>query len=282
MALQIGSMTLESVVGGVFGLDGGAMFGVVPRPLWARKLPPDEGHRVPLVARCLLIRQGDRKVLVDAGLGQRWSDREREMFAIQPEVDLIENLEALGVAPEEITNVIITHLHWDHAGGLVLEEEGAPPRLAFPNATHHVQRRNWKWGHSPTERDLRSYRAEDMAPLEESGQLHFVEGATELLPGVELLPTEGHTVGQQLVKVSDGETTLLFCGDIIPTSAHLPTAWGMAYDLYPLTVIEEKKQILAQALEEGWILFFEHDPKIAACRLSEEGGKVRIAETFDF
>lgn len=283
MARALGKFVLHEILGGAFALDGGAMFGIVPRPLWSKELEPDELGRVGLVTRSLLVETGERRVLIDAGPGERWPEKEREIYAIDPAVEIRRGLRAAGVAPEDVTDVIVTHLHWDHAGGLTFDDPATgEARLSFPGAVHHVQRRNWRWAHLPTERDLKSYRTEDYDLLEQSGRVHFVEGETEILAGIQLLPSDGHTVGQQLVRLQDGGETLLFCADVIPTASHIRTTWGMGYDLYPLTVIEEKKQILAQALEEGWILYFEHDPRIAACRVEERNGRVAVGEEVRF
>lgn len=281
MALTLGRFKLRAVTAGAFSLDGGALFGVVPRPLWSKEMAPDDENRVRLVARSLLVEVDDRRILVDAGPGDRWRDKPRRIFDIDPAVDLVASLGELGIDPGDVTDVIVTHFHWDHAGGLT-HLDGDRLRLTFPKANHHVQRRNWKWAHTPSDRDQRSYRGEDLEALEESGRVHFIEGETEMLPGLTLLTSEGHTVGQQLVRISDGDRTVLHPADTIPTAAHLGPAWGMGYDLYPLTVIEEKKQILAQALEEGWILFFGHDARLAGCTVREEAGRVRVDARVEF
>jgi glyoxylase-like metal-dependent hydrolase (beta-lactamase superfamily II) len=162
-------------------------------------------------------------------------------------------------------------------GGLTRDENGKVA-MSFPNATVHLQRRNWMWAHHASEKDAGSFRAATYEALERSGRLHLLEGATELCPGVDIFVSEGHTVGLQLVKVSDGDKTVAYCGDLVPTTAHLRAAWVMAYDLYPLTTIEEKKMLLAQAAEEGWVLFFEHDPNVAACTVKEDQGEVVVNE----
>ena len=282
MALTLGRFQLREVIAGSFALDGGALFGLVPRPLWSQEMAPDDANRVRLVARSLLVDVDDRRILVDAGPGDRWGDAARAIYRIDPELDLTASLRTAGVDPDSITDVIVTHFHWDHAGGLTRVGDDGRLRLTFPRADHHVQRRNWKWAHTPSERDARSYRPDDLEALEESGRVHFIEGETEMLEGLTLLTSEGHTVGQQLVRISDGAGTLLHPADVIPTAAHLGPAWGMGYDLYPLTVIEEKKQILAQALEEGWILFFGHDARLAGCTVREEAGRVRVDRQIDF
>ena len=278
MPLRAGKFELHEVRDGTFALDGGAMFGVVPRVLWEKKCAPDAKNRITLALRCLLLVEGKRKILVDCGIGRRWDEKHREMYRIDhSQLDLDRELARARVKREEITDVILTHLHFDHVGGLT-REEGGRIAMSFPNATYHLQRRNWVWAHHASEKDAGAFRAATFEALERSGRLHLLEGATELCPGVDIFVSEGHTVGLQLVKVGNGDQTVAFCGDLVPTTAHLRASWVMAYDLYPLTAIEEKKLLLAQAAEEGWVLFFEHDPNVAACTVKEEQGEVVVNE----
>lgn len=272
MPFELGHLTVHEVRDGTIALDGGAMFGVVPRPLWERLLPPDARNRVHLAMRCMLVLDGKRRILVDDGAGTRWDGRHRDLYGISHEgnLGLDAELRRAGLTRDDITDVVLTHLHFDHAGGTVRDEAGQL-KLGFPNATYHLQRRHWKWAHQATDKDRGSFRPDDFAPLEKSGQLHLLEGGTELYPGINLFVSEGHTVGLQLVRLEAGDHTLVFCGDLIPTTAHLKSAWVAAYDLYPLTVIEEKKQLLAQAVEEGWYLFLEHDPSVAMCTVKDDG-----------
>jgi glyoxylase-like metal-dependent hydrolase (beta-lactamase superfamily II) len=275
MPYTLGRFTIHAVRDGSICLDGGAMFGVVPRPLWEKKFPPDDRNRIQLAVRCMLILDGKRRVLVDDGVGVEWSGKHRDMYGIDHgATDLDRELQKAGLTRGDITDVVLTHLHFDHAGGTT--RDGA---LAFPNATYHLQRRHWKWAHQPSEKDAGSFRHQDFAALESSGRLHLLEGATELYEGLHLFVSEGHTVGLQLVRIESGEQTMVYCGDLVPTTSHLRAPWVAAYDLYPLTVIEEKKQLLAQALEEKWVLFFEHDPHVAACTVKDEGkGQVMVDE----
>jgi len=275
MSLQLGPHRLDALETGTFSLDGGAMFGIVPKALWERKLAADALNRVPLAARCLLIRTAGRVILVDVGLGEQWSGKERGLYGIDSSTrNLDTELARVGLRRVDVTDVILTHLHFDHAGG-ALDASG---ELAFPSATYHLQRRNWTWASHPSERDRGSYRAQTFARLGTSGALHLLEGETELFPGVHLILSEGHTVALQLVRVESEEGWLTFCADLIPTTAHLAPAWSMSYDLHPLAVLEEKKMLVAEAIEERGILFFEHDPIVQACRVREEGGEVVVAE----
>ena len=279
MPLSLGSMTVHALVEGRLALDGGAMFGVVPRVLWERRFAADERNRISLVNRSMLVVTGTRKILVDTGMGHRWDGQHRAMYGLEQNRGLDAALTSLGLGRADITDVVLTHLHFDACGGTVREEGGAR-RLSYPNATVHLQRRQWKWAHQPSEKDAGSFRHDDFALLEGSGQLHLLEGSTELYDGVHLFVSEGHTVGMQLVRLeSPAGETLVFCGDLIPTTAHLYAPWVSAFDLYPLTSVEEKRQLLAQALEEKWRLFFSRDPGVATCTVREEGdGRVGVDE----
>ena len=274
--MRLGRYELHAVRDGTFALDGGAMFGIVPRPLWERRIAPDARNRIPLAARCLLAvdRAARRVILVDAGMGEKWGAKWIDIYGIDKSGgDLLAGLRRLGFGPEDVTDVLLTHLHFDHAGGVTRLDPDGRPALVFPRATHHVQRRAWQWAHRPSEKDAGSYLEEDFGLLQHSNLLHLLDGPATPFPDVELIVSEGHTVGQQLPRFHDGATHLTFCGDVIPTSAHLRPSWVMAYDLNPLTTIEEKKVLVAEALEDDGVLFFEHDPAVAACRLEERGGE---------
>lgn len=279
--VQLGRYQLTGLVEATFALDGGAMFGTVPRPLWERQLSPDARNRVRLAARCLLAVDADagRRILVDAGMGEKWDAQSAERYGLDHRGGGLDAaLAERGLRRADVTDVILTHLHFDHAGGATRRAGDGRLEVAFPRATFHVQRRNWHWAHAPTEKDQGSYLAENFAPLEHAGRLHLVDGECELFPDVELVLSEGHTVAQQLPRFHGDGTHLTFCSDVIPTRAHLRVPWVMAYDLYPLTTLEEKKMLLAQALEDDGILFFEHDPDLAACRVREEDGQPAFRE----
>jgi glyoxylase-like metal-dependent hydrolase (beta-lactamase superfamily II) len=279
--IRIGRYELSGLLDATFALDGGAMFGIVPRPLWERQIAPDPRNRIRLAARCLLAidRDARRVLVVDDGIGERWDAKRAEIYAIDRSGGgLREALARTGVRPEDVTDVLLTHLHFDHAGGTVRRAEDGRLALSFPRATYHVQRRNWQWAHAPSERDAGSFRAEDFELLQHSNQLHLVEGEAELFPDVELVVSEGHTVGQQLPRFHGEGTHLTYCGDVVPTHAHLRPSWVMGYDLFPVTTVEEKKVLLAEALEDDGILFFEHDAEMAACRLVERDGEIVFRE----
>lgn len=271
MPLRVGPMTVHALVEGRLALDGGAMFGVVPRTLWERRFRPDERNRISLVTRSMLIEHGPRRILVDLGMGSRWDGKHRAIYGLEAGHHGLDGaLAKLNLQRTDITDVVLSHLHFDAAGGTT-REEGGELRLSFPRATVHVQRRHWKWAHHPSAKDAGSFRHEDFALLESSGLLHLMEGSTELYDGVNLVVSEGHTVGMQLVRLEAGDTPLVFCADLIPTTAHLPAPWISAFDIYPLTSIEEKRQLLAQAVEEGWQLFFARDPDVAICTVKDDG-----------
>lgn len=272
--LKLGRWELASALDGWFALDGGAMFGIVPRPLWEKRIPPDARNRVRLAARCLVAvdRDARRVVLVDDGLGDKWDQKRTDIYAIDRGGGLDAALAALGLARDDVTDVLLTHLHFDHAGGTTRRGADGALAPAFPRATYHLQRTNWLWAHSPTEKDRGSFLPDDFELLQHSNRLHLLDGDAPLFPDLQLIVSEGHTVGQQLPRFHGDGTHLTFCGDVIPTHAHLKPSWVMAYDLYPVTTIDEKKMLMAEALEDGGILFFEHDPAMAACRLREDGG----------
>jgi glyoxylase-like metal-dependent hydrolase (beta-lactamase superfamily II) len=269
----VGRYDISTVVDARFAVDGGAMFGVVPRPVWERDFPPDARNRVGLAARCLVAvdRDAGKVVLVGAGLGDRWDAGEAERLALDRSgAGLDAGLARLGVRREDVTDLVLTHLHKDHAGGVVRRGAGGALELSFPRARHHLQRRAWQAAHGPSEKEVFLYRPEDVELLGHSNLLHLVEGDAAILPDVALVASEGHTAGLQLPRFEGAGAHLTWCGDVIPTHAHLRPAWVAAYDVLPVTTIEEKKVLLAEALEDDGILAFEHDPVMAACRLRED------------
>ena len=282
--MRIGAYDVVSVQTGRFALDGGAMFGVVPRVLWERHMTPDAKHRIPMALRSLLIRGQGRTILVDTGVGEtKWSDKERAMYAIDhSEHDLACALGSNGVTPSDITDVILTHLHFDHAGGATTQDPDGTLRPTFPNATYYLQQRNLAWAEHPTEKDQASYLERDFGPIIERGQLQLLEDGDALpFDGIELEISDGHTEAQQLPRISDGEVTIQYCGDVIPTRVHVPIPWVMGYDIRPLQTMEEKKSLLRRAVDENWILAYEHDPDLAATRVVETEKGFTAGEAVD-
>jgi glyoxylase-like metal-dependent hydrolase (beta-lactamase superfamily II) len=262
--MKIGGYNLFPIPAGRFRLDGGAMFGVVPKTLWEREHPADEHNRIEVVARSLLVAGEDRLLLVNTGIGQSWPEKERARYAVDPAVRLEDSLSALGYRPEEVTHVLQTHLHFDHAGGGTVLRGGRRVPL-FPRAEYLVQKKHWQWAQAPSERDRASFRPEDWEGL--SGQLRLLDGEEELLPGLHLHLIHGHTPHQQLLRVSDGRDSLLYCSDLVPFLSQVRLPWIMAYDLNPLATLEEKRRLLGRAAAEDWLLFLEHDPLVPTCRV---------------
>jgi glyoxylase-like metal-dependent hydrolase (beta-lactamase superfamily II) len=277
--MRIGPYELHAIETGRFALDGGAMFGVVPRPLWEKTNPPDEKNRITLAARALLLRGNGRTVLIDTGNGSKVNEKLTAIYRIDMSGSaLVSSLARHGIAPDDVTDVILTHLHFDHAGGATTLADGeAVP--TFPRARYSVQREHWLAAQIPTERDRASFFPEDFMPLLQRGVLDFTEGEGEILPGITVSLVHGHTAALQCPVVSDGATTLLYCADLVPTSSHVPLPWIMAYDLRPLVTLEEKRRLLGRAVDEGWILFFEHDPALAAARIARADKGIVLGDT---
>jgi len=268
--MKIGSYRLHLLDVGRFRLDGGAMFGVVPKVLWEKKKPADEKNRILMSTNLLLIEGEGRKILVDTGIGTKFDEKFQQIYAVDYSQHSLEKaLQAINLTLADITDVILTHLHFDHAGGSTYRDAEGQIQPTFPEATYYIQKAQYEWAHRRNEKDRASYFPENYDPLRERGQLKLLEGSVELFPGIEMLVVNGHTPQHQMVLVSDSERRVLFAGDLIPTSAHIPVPWVMAYDLYPLNTIEEKKRILKQATEKNWVVIFEHDPEISGGTIIE-------------
>ncbi len=259
---SIGPYELTTIETGYFGLDGGAMFGVVPKPLWEKRMVPDSRNRIRLAMRCLLLTSSERVILIDNGLGHKYTDKFASLYAVEHESHtLASSLATAGVGFGDVTDVVLTHLHFDHAGGSTIQTaEGLKP--AFPNASFHVQRQQWQSAGAPNAREAPSFLAENLVPIEESGRLVLHDGVVELFDGVILEPYFGHTESMQTVRIRHADRTLVFAADLLPTSHHLAPAWTMAYDIRPLRSMDEKAGFLQRAVNEQWSLFFEHDPDV--------------------
>jgi len=265
--MEIGPYKLSSVITSTFALDGGAMFGVVPKPLWSKQVEVDDLNRISMVTRTLLLESKDRKILIDTGNGDKWQPRFKEMFKIDVAGYLLpESLNKLGIQVDEITDVICTHLHFDHVGGNThFENDKLVP--TFPNATHWVQQENFDLANRPNQKDRASYLSENWTVLQENGLMKILTGDQDVFEGIWLEIVSGHTRGQQLPVISDGNNTLMYGGDLFPMKAHIPIPWIMAYDNEPLLSAAEKKRILPDLLERDALIFFEHDPETIACKL---------------
>ena len=279
--MTLGDIEVRLLTDGTLRLDGGAMFGVVPNPMWERKATPDARNRILLAMNILLIRAAGKYLLVETGAGDKWDAKLREIYGIENRPGLPDRLSAVGVPPEKIDFVLNTHLHFDHCGWNTRLVNGKLVPT-FPNARYVVQRLEYDHALNPTERDRASYVPDNFLPVQEAGQWQFVDGDVEIVPGVELVVAPGHTRHMQCVKISGGGKTIFFTADLVPTSAHLPFPWVMGYDLYPLTTLENKKKWLPRAAREGWTVVFPHDPKTPAVRLQEHESKLEAEPiTFD-
>lgn len=277
LRVQAGRATITLVPDGQFGLDGGAMFGIVPRVVWQRRAPPDEANRIALAFNAMLIELDGMRVLVDPGLGDRHDDTFAARFAVRRPPTVEQSLQAAGVDPATIDYVVDTHLHWDHAGANVrrLADGTLAPR--FPHARYLVQRREWEAATHPHERNRASYRADDFVPLEAAGVLQLVDGDLELAPGIHLLLAGGHSDGMQLLRIDSEGETFLYLADLVPTHHHLDYAWIMGYDLYPVETLRQRKRLLPIAARERWLLGFGHDPEVPFGRVRFEDGRPVLA-----
>ena len=279
--MKIGPYDIFTIESGSVWLDGGAMFGVVPKVLWNKTNPADELNRIELAMRILVIKSAARTILVDTGVGYKMNEKLSKIYNVDHhKYRLEQGLAEHGLTPADVTDVIITHMHFDHIGGATYYD-GDELKLTFPNATHYVQGEQWDWANHPSDKDRASYMPENFKPIDEAGRLMQLDGPKELFPGIEVLVMYGHTPGMQLPKISDGSTTLLYCADLMPTASHIPLPYIMGYDNHPLTTLEEKKRLLPKAVEENWILAFEHDPfrKAGTVEKTEKG--YRLKEEID-
>ena len=262
--MKLGAFHIHPVTDGRFRLDGGAMFGVVPKTLWERCCPADEHNRIPLSLTCLLIKAHGKNVLVDTGLGDKEDAKFHSIFAVERTPTLSESLAQQGLSHADIHLVVNTHLHFDHAGGNTVAAGPQSLKPAFPKATYCVQLGEYEDAAQANERTRASYRHENLMPVSHAGQWEFIRGDTELLPGVTAIVTAGHTRYHQSVKVESEGNTAFFLGDLIPTVSHLPLPYIMGYDLNPVRTLDTKRWVLEQAVAGHWLLIFEHDPLVQA------------------
>lgn len=275
--MQFGDYRIEIVPDAEFWLDGGAMFGVVPRNLWSRVSPPDEENRIRLNMNCLFVEADGERILIDTGIGEKWTDKRKAMYGIDRRRSLGDSLRAItGFGPEEITIVVNTHLHFDHAGGNTEVDSTGGIVPSFRNARYFVSRAEFEHAEAPTERDRASYLPENWRPLKEAGQLELKEEDYSVVPGIQLETHHGHNRSMQCPRLERAGRTLFGFADLVPTRAHVPFAWIMGYDLYPVETLEAKKRLLPQAARENWLCLFYHDPEEPLGRISEEGGALRV------
>lgn len=274
-------MNLYSINTGHFKLDGGAMFGVVPKTIWNRTNPADDMNLIELAMRCLLIQTGKRLILVDTGIGDKQSEKFLSYYHLYGEHSLDKSLASHGFSPEDITDVYLTHLHLDHVGGAVKKEnEELIP--SFPNAIYWTNSTHWHWAIHPNDREKTSFLKENILPLQDKGVLRFIEKDIRypFPPEIQTQLFSGHTEAMMLPMIHYKDKTIVFVADLIPTVSHIPIPYVPGYDVYPLKSMDEKRSFLQQALENSYILFFEHDPYIECCTLKTTDKGIRVADTF--
>jgi glyoxylase-like metal-dependent hydrolase (beta-lactamase superfamily II) len=259
--MQVGAYSVSLINTGLFRLDGGAMFGVVPKVLWQKQKPSDEHNRIYMCAQTLVVRGNGRTILVDTGIGMYNSPKFCDIYAVNTTAhNLPEGLSKLNINPLDVTDVVLTHLHFDHAGGAVTRTGDNSFGPAFLEATYHISAPHLQWAQSPSEKDRASFLDFQLQTITAHHRLKIWEQPGELFPGIEFFFSNGHTTGMMLLLIHDPAMPLFYAADLVPTSAHVPVPWVMAYDLRPLTTIEEKKHFLARAAKENWGVVFEHDP----------------------
>lgn len=273
-------MNLYTINTGNFKLDGGAMFGVVPKTMWSKINPPDDNNLCSWAMRCLLIEDGKRLTLVDNGIGDKQDAKFFGHYYLHGDDTLDKSLAAHGFQRSDITDVILTHLHFDHCGGSVIRE-GDKLVTAFKNATYWSNERHWKWATQPNDREKASFLKENILPIQESGQLKFIETSGQEFPdGISIRQVFGHTDAMMLPQMTYKGKTILYMADLLPSVGHIPLPYVMAYDMFPLTTLNEKKSFLTEALQEEYVLFFEHDPQYECCTLQMTEKGIKLKETF--
>ena len=277
--MKIGKYTLYSIETSEFGLDGGAMFGIIPKPLWEKKTPADEMNRIGMVTRSLLLVNEDRKILIDTGNGTKWNEKFKKIYNIDTSRYSIElSLTKYGFSADDITDVFCTHLHFDHIGGNTKIENGEIVPT-FPNAKYWVSQENWDLANHPSQKDSGSFMEIDWKVLAENGMMEIVDGHESFIEGIEPYLTYGHTTGLMHPVISHGNQSVFYGADIFPMVAHIPVPWVMAYDIHPVVTVQEKAELLPKMVDENWILFFEHDPHIQACTLHQDGKHFKMKES---
>ena len=274
--MKIGKYDLYSVETSEFGLDGGAMFGIIPKPVWEKKVSADELNRVNMVTRSLLLVSDEKKILIDTGNGTKWEEKYKQIYDINTDQYNIEkSLGKYGFSSEQITDVICTHMHFDHIGGNTKIKSGEVVPT-FPNAKYWISEENWKLANHPSQKDAGSFIEHDWKVLAENQMIEIIDGREPFIEGIETFVTHGHTPGLLHPVVSDGSNKLFYGADIFPMVAHIPITWVMAYDVQPVVTMEEKQKLLQKMEREDWILFFEHDPHIQACTVHKDGKHYKL------
>jgi glyoxylase-like metal-dependent hydrolase (beta-lactamase superfamily II) len=275
--VRLGSLTINVVSDGTFKLDAGAMFGVVPKTLWERKMRADRRNRIQLGLNCLLVQTNNHNILVDTGIGRKETEKQKDIYGLAAG-RLLRGLKELGLGPRDIDLVILTHLHFDHVGGATRLDSKGNLLCTFPKAKYMVQRADWEEASNPNERNTAGYHTDDFEPLLEKGHLELLEGDTEIVQGVEARVTGGHSKGHQVIVVGNGRRKAVLLGDLISTSHHMAMPYIPAYDLYPVDSLNKKRELIEQAEREGWLLIFAHDPETVAGYLERRNGKTLLRE----
>jgi glyoxylase-like metal-dependent hydrolase (beta-lactamase superfamily II) len=279
--LKVGDLTIHAIQAGGQKLDGGAMFGVVPKPLWEKRIPADERNRIQLGMRCLLIEHPSGLILVDSGAGNKETQKFKDIYGIENEgadggTLLEDGLREIGVAPADIGIVINTHLHFDHAGGNTRLGRDGAVELSFPNARYFVKRGEYDYALHPNERTAASYFDRSYLPIEAAGKLELVLRERDIVKGIRVVHTPGHTPFHQSILIESAGERAFYFGDLVPTHSHLPLPWIMGYDVEPLVTLETKRRILKQALDGDWLLIFEHDATVALGRVEHDGKAYKL------
>jgi methylmalonyl-CoA epimerase len=272
LRFSLGDLELIAVCDGFIRLDGGAMFGIVPKPLWSKRAYSDERNRITLAMRSLIVR-GMRTMIIDAGLGDKEDAKFHDIYGVDRRRNLDHTLAEAGLAPEDIDIVLATHLHFDHAGGFTTRAADGTVKPKFPRAQYVVRRGEWEDANNANERNRASYRPDNYLPLAKAGVLQFVDEDQTIMPGVRVRRTGGHTMHHQIILIESGNQIAAFAADLMPTTAHAADAWIMGYDLYPLDTLAAKQRFVKEALEKNMLVFFQHDPAMAAGRIRERNGK---------
>ena len=277
--MKIGDYDLYSIETSEFSLDGGAMFGIVPKPIWEREAPSDALNRIDMVTRSLLLCSDEKKILIDTGNGTKWEEKYRDIYNIDTSRYNIENsLTKYGFSADDITDIINTHLHFDHAGGNTKIDDGSIVPT-FPNAKYWVTKEHWELANHPSQKDSGSFIEHDWKVLAENGMIETVNGNEPFIKGIDSYITQGHTDGLLHPMISDGTKTLFYGADIFPLAAHISIPWVMAYDVQPVVTMKEKEILLPKMQDEEWILFLEHDPNIQACTVHQDGKHFKMNES---
>jgi glyoxylase-like metal-dependent hydrolase (beta-lactamase superfamily II) len=278
---KVGSLTVHAIQAGGQRLDGGAMFGVVPKPLWEKRIPADERNRIQLGMRCLLIEHPSGPILIDTGAGNKEDQKFKDIYGIENEgeggrTSLEDGLAQLGVGPSDVKLVINTHLHFDHAGGNTYIDQNGEVQISFPNARYVVKKGEYDYATHPNERTAASYFDRNYMPIVREHKFEFVVREKEIVKGIRVIPTPGHTPFHQSVLIDSGGERAFFLADMCPTSAHIPLPWIMGYDVEPLVTLETKRRIFHQAEAEKWLLIFEHDATVPWGRVQHDGKGYRF------